>query len=216
MKQYHKIDSLFKRDTDGKMLFGEYSCPEFEYLKDNVWWYTEKVDGTNIRIMYQPEVPALGGEKMVPWISLGGKTDAAQIPAKLVEKLRNLFPVEKFEGFGEPMCLYGEGYGAGIQKGGGNYIKDGVDFILFDVKIGDWWLKRDSVEDIAKTLSIPVVPIIGGGSLFRMEKLCQEGFKSQWGDFIAEGIVARPDVELQKRGGERVITKLKHKDYNGV
>ena len=31
--------------------------------------------------------------------------------------------------------LYGEGYGAKIQKGGGNYRAD-QDFVLFDVRVG--------------------------------------------------------------------------------
>jgi hypothetical protein len=46
-----------------------------------------------------------------------------------------------------------------------------------------------------------------------MEKYCEEGFKSHWGDFIAEGIVARPKVELKTRAGHRIITKLKYKDF---
>ena len=48
MTQYHKIQSVFKRDPNTKfktLLEGEYSIPEFEYLKDNEWVFTEKVDG---------------------------------------------------------------------------------------------------------------------------------------------------------------------------
>jgi len=212
MNQYHKINSLYKRSRDGKkMLFGEYSQEEFAYLADNRWVFTEKVDGTNIRIMWD----AIG-------VRFGGKTDNAQIPATLVAKLIELFPDEKlhevFPYEGEPMkvCLYGEGYGAKIQAGGGNYNPKGVDFVLFDVKIGEWWLKREDVEDVAKKLGIEVVPIVGVGQLWVMEKYCEEGFKSQWGDFIAEGIVARPLVELRDRAGHRIITKLKHKDYQDV
>jgi len=40
-----------------------------------------------------------------------------------------------------------------IQKGGGNYIADGVDFVLFDVWINGIWLERENVEDIAEKLS---------------------------------------------------------------
>lgn len=216
MNQYHKIQSLYKRDEKGKMLFGQYSLPEFEYLRDNTWVFTEKVDGTNIRVMYS------GGE-----LSFGGKTDNAQIPANLVNKLRELFKVESFyelfqaieidDSWEYPnVCLYGEGYGAKIQKGGGNYIPGGVNFVLFDVKIGDWWLKREDVENIAHKLSISVVPILGEGTLDELRHRCEEGFKSQWGDFIAEGIVARPKIELKDRAGNRIITKLKHKDFKDV
>lgn len=216
MEQYHKIQSLFKRDQKGKMLFDKYSLPEFEYLKNNLWEFTEKVDGTNIRIMYS------NGE-----LSFGGKTDNAQIPTKLVNRLNELFKVQYFyslfqaieqdDGWEYPeVCLYGEGYGAKIQAGGGNYNPTGVSFVLFDVKIGGWWLKREDVEDIAKKLGIEVVPIIGVGDLATMELFCREGFKSQWGDFIAEGIVARPTVELRDRAGHRIITKLKYKDFKDV
>lgn len=217
MQTYHKINTIYKRTTDGKkLLVGEYSQDEFEYLKNNIWVFTEKVDGTNIRVKYDPAVPALGGEQVIPWVSFGGKTDNAQIPSFLVDRLRNLFPVEKFEGYDCPMCLYGEGYGAKIQKGGGNYLTDAVDFVLFDVKIGDWWLQREDIDEIADKLDLVTVPIIGYGTLGDMEGLCRQGFKSQWGDFIAEGIVARPAVELKTRSGNRIITKLKYKDFNDV
>jgi len=220
MEQYHKINSIYKRTPDGKkMLFGEYSQPEFEYLKDNTWVFTEKVDGTNIRVIYKG-IEAFGDD-----LVFGGKTDNAQIPATLMNKLNEIFWIDKFrdtfpsdnnEGPEErKICLYGEGFGAKIQNGG-CYIPDGVDFVLFDVKVGEWWLKREDVEDIAAKLGIQVVPIIGEGSLPFMESHCRAGFKSQWGDFIAEGIVARPKVELRDRAGHRIITKLKHKDFKDV
>ena len=40
------------------------------------------------------------------------------------------------------------------------------------------------------------------------------GKQEYWGDFIAEGIVARPKVTLFTRKGERLITKIKHRDFN--
>jgi hypothetical protein len=39
------------------------------------------------------------------------------------------------------------------------------------------------------------------------------GIKSTWGEFQAEGIVARPATELISRGGHRVITKIKCRDF---
>jgi len=112
--------------------------------------------------------------------------------------------------------LYGEGYGPKIQKGGGNYRQD-QDFVLFDIKIGDWWLQRTDVEDIARKLNIDIVPIIGIGTLPDMVQKVRNGFNSAWSTtkltFKAEGIVARPEVELKTRSGHRVITKIKHKDF---
>jgi len=43
--------------------------------------------------------------------------------------------------------------------------------------------------------------------------MTKKGFKSQWGDFIAEGIVARPKTEMRTRRGERIITKVKYIDF---
>lgn len=211
MQTYHKIQTVFKRNPETKfrtLLDGEYSMPEFEYLKDNIWTLTEKVDGTNIRIMFD-------GEN----ITFGGKTDNAQIPSFLINKLNELFltmkPKEVFrEIFEGDACLYGEGYGAKIQKGGGNY-RQGQGFVLFDVKIGDWWLQRKDVEDVASQFGLDVVPILGSGTLSDMVSLVKGGFTSTWGFFKAEGIVARPKVELFARNGERIITKLKHKDFHG-
>lgn len=219
MKQYHKINTIFKRDmaNGAKIIIGEYSEPEFEYLKDNVWVFDEKVDGTNIRVMYTGA-----------GVSFGGKSDNAQMPVFLMYKLQELFEgtakkqifkelFEKPNAEGEieepQVCLYGEGYGAKIQKGGGNYIKDGVDFVLFDVKIGDWYLKREDVEEIGKAFGIKVVPVIGEGTLDDMVEIVKKGFNSKWGEFPAEGIVARPKTELKTRSGQRIITKLKFKDF---
>jgi ATP-dependent RNA circularization protein (DNA/RNA ligase family) len=215
MNQYHKIQTIFKRDmtNNGKIIEDDYSLPEFEYLKDNKWVFTEKVDGTNVRVMWN-------GEGVV----FGGKTDEAQMPVFLLYKLQELFEgiakkelfKSKFQKDGVPfgdVCLYGEGYGAKIQKGGGNYIPDGVDFVLFDVKIGDWWLQREDVEDIAKHFGIKIVPIIGEGTLLEVVEKTRQGFKSLWGDFLAEGIVLRPKTELKTRRGERIITKIKHRDF---
>ena len=212
MNTYHKIQSLYKRDPETNyktLLEGEYSLPEFEYLKDNIWEYSEKVDGTNVRTMFDGEA-----------IKFGGKTDKAQMQVSLLNALNDMFLPkidtfkEMFPGLAEEdvnVCLYGEGYGPKINKGG-KYRKD-HSFVLFDVKVGSWWLKRDDVEGIAKNLGIDVVPIIGKGTLDIMAEMVRKGFLSQWGDFVAEGIVARPEVELKARNGGRIITKLKHKDF---
>lgn len=207
MKEYHKIQTVYLRDPETKfktLLAGWFALQEFEYLQNNEWIFTEKVDGTNIRIMFD------GKE-----LNFGGKTDNAQIPSFLVNRLNDVFrPLEsKFaEMFADGACLYGEGYGAKIQKGGGNYRQD-QDFVLFDVKIGDWWLQRTDVEDIAGKLGIDIVPIIGKGTLHEMIEKTKIGFNSQWGEFAAEGIVARPATELKTRAGGRIITKIKHKDF---
>ena len=108
--------------------------------------------------------------------------------------------------------LYGEGYGAKIQKGGGNY-RANQDFVLFDVRVGPWWLQRVDVEDVATKLDIEVVPVIGEGTLHDAVALAKAGIVSTWGGFEAEGIVARPKTELMTRSGHRLIAKIKCRDF---
>lgn len=213
MKQYHKIQTVYSRDPETKyktLLEGKWACDEFEYLRNNMWLFTEKVDGTNIRVMYDPAATTAAG-----FITFGGKTDKASIPAKLIMKLYDLFhPQTKWFAaeFDTAVCLYGEGFGPGIQKGGGNYGAE-QDFVLFDVRVGEWWLRQRDVEDIAKKLGIQIVPDMGQGTLFDFVERVRGGIKSAWGDFAAEGLVARPSCEMFARNGQRIITKLKCRDF---
>ena len=206
MKEYHKIVTVFERDPNNKfktLIDGKWAEPEFEYLKLNDWVWTEKVDGTNIRIMWD-------GERVV----FGGKTDSAQLYAPLVERLQTLFYAGAMSKiFEHPACLYGEGFGAKIQKCGGNYISDGVDFCLFDVLVGDNWLERSSVLDIANRLEIQIAPVVGVGNLLDAVEITKQGIVSRWGPFISEGLVMRPKLEMKNRRGHRIITKVKHSDF---
>lgn len=205
MEKYHKINSLFKRDEKGKFIFDQFSTPEFEYLYENEWIGTEKIDGTNIRIY-------IASNHVV---RIEGRTDNAQVPPFLMDRLldiTNKLPFE--EAFaGQEAMLFGEGYGAKIQKGGGLYIPDGVDFILFDVKIGDWWMKREAVDEIAEKLGIKSVPVVFRGTLPEAIDFVKPGFDSTIGTAKAEGLVLTPKVDLFTRRGDRVITKLKTKDF---
>lgn len=208
MRKYHKIKTVLLRDPENNyktLIDGEFATPELNYLRTNEWIFTEKVDGTNIRVMWDH------GQAV---IRLRGKTDKAEIPGFLLDRLQDIFSVEQFsELYPETsICLYGEGYGAKIQKGGGNYRQD-QGFVLFDVRIGGWWLQTHNIADVALKLKIEIIPIIGEGTLYDMIRLAQRGFKSKWGDFVAEGIVARPRCEMMTRNGSRIITKVKHKDF---
>ena len=51
MEQYPKINTLYKRDGNNKIIIGDFSEQEFEYLKDLKFEATEKIDGTNISIV---------------------------------------------------------------------------------------------------------------------------------------------------------------------
>lgn len=205
---YHKIQTMWKRDPATKhktLLHGEWSLPEFEYLAEMPWAFTEKVDGTNVRILTS-EHGAM----------IGGRTEHAQLHAGLVQHCSEVADRAREAGVID-LYLMGEGYGAKIQ-GGGDYRKD-QGFILFDVATPEGiYLERHNVEDIAAKIGVPVVPIVEVGTLWdayytlsdsELAPLSQVSEEAQ----VMEGFVMRPTTELRTRRGERVITKLKVKDF---
>ena len=111
-QKYHKIQTIYKRDPETKyktLLEGEFSLPEFEYLANNEWEYTEKVDGTNIRV----DITENG-------ITIGGRTDNAETPPFLLDAINELLDNDNSNhlahSIGGDVSLYGEGYGPKIQK----------------------------------------------------------------------------------------------------
>lgn len=219
MAEYQKIQTLFKRDERNIIIPDQFTYPEFEVLKDLKWECTEKIDGTNIRI----ELESSGNPEDGIIMSFKGRTDKAVIPEHLLTKLNWLFDRERLmevlnitdETQDCDITLYGEGYGAKIQKGG-NYISNDVNFILFDVKIGKWWLDRESIKDIADKLGINAVPLMGYMTIPEAIEYVKKGFKSTIAenkDYDAEGLVLKTPCGLLKRDGERLITKIKTVDF---
>ena len=206
--EYTKIPNIFKRETFGKnkLIEGEYSSPELSYLKDCLWGFTEKIDGTNIRIVWD-------GYR----VKFLGRTDKAQIPAHLLAKLEELFGGESKEElfeqtFGKKeVILFGEGYGEKIQKGGGLYGP--VNFRLFDVYIDGFWLVQEAVDGIAETFSIETAPFLFRGRLEDGVQFIKSHPKSTLRDAEMEGIVGRPMVQMFSRTGERIMVKIKCRDF---
>lgn len=209
MELYHKIETIYNRNIDGnkKLMEGDFRSETVKFLKDVVWQFTEKIDGTNIRIMWD-------GHK----VTYGGRTERASIPAHLMNKLIELFGSDETEQvfeqlFGEKnVILFGEGYGAKIQGVGSLYRSD-VSFILFDVMVSGVYLPREAMEGIAKSLGIEVVPIIMEGTLDDGVAFVKKNPMSTIGSAPMEGLVARPKVELQSRHRERIIVKIKARDF---
>lgn len=112
--------------------------------------------------------------------------------------------------------IYGEGYGEGIQSGGW-YIKSGNEFIVFDVKVNDIYLKTDARDEIAQKLGAPIVPLIGYFTIDEAIDFVRKGFRSQVAQNpdakMAEGLVLRTDLGLRNRMGKRLIVKVKYEDF---
>lgn len=214
---YTKINTLYMRDTKGKTILGEFSRPEFKYLYDVLWLAFEKVDGTNLSCYWD------GHD-----IQYHGKTENYAFPPQLLAKMQELLPMEKLakvfplkydeNGNEIPFIvkIYGEGYGDKIQKHGNRYIKNDVNFTVFDIKINDFWLEWDSVVDICNKLEISHVVPFGELTLREAEKMVKKGFKSPISEdkeLFSEGLVLRPLVQFFNRKGERVMVKIKTCDY---
>lgn len=251
MAEYHKINAPFMRDKKTHQLIeGEWCDPALEYLANNQWEFTEKVDGTNMRVNFRLGGP---GTEDFAHVKIDGKTDNAQIPPKLMEEMNRIFGgngqnISVWPGMDQrypladsvlssmlerdvhSLTIYGEGYGGKIQ-GGGKYSPD-PKFVVFDIKVGDFWLARENVDDFCKTHGLDSVPVIGYGRLANAISIVRSGImqtglgwqrfdggsvhnrmKSAWGDFEAEGIVARPTTPLFDRAGRRIITKIKGVDF---
>lgn len=205
--KYHKIQGLYKRDPETKKFLTEFSRPEFRYLYDLEWVGYEKIDGTNIRIIYDTDVFIMG------------RGDNSQIPTGLLKKLQETFTEDLMtKTFGRPespITLYGEGVGPKIQSPGKRNSTD-FDFILFDIRIGKWWLMQDDVSKIAMSMGLKRAPKVYMGSLDGAEAAVSLGFHSKIAadpTLSAEGLILRPAVDLFARNGDRIITKIKTKDY---
>ena len=101
-------------------------------------------------------------------------------------------------------------------QSGGNYIHNGVGFIIFDVKVGDLYLLRETMEIIAKKLGAPVVPYMGQFTIDEAIDFVRNGFKSTIAenpDYDADGLVLKTPDGLMTRRGERIIFKIKTCDF---
>ena len=223
MNKYPKINSVYHRYIDGpnkgKFIIGEWADPVFEYLKDLMWVWKEQVDGTNIRVQYHGNMPLSSAgmkEYGFPIVDVKGKTDKTQRIEPLYSIVEKMFPPGWFQEHFDPgvdVCLYGEGYGAGINKGG-KYRPD-QSFVLFDIKIGHWWLKNDAIADIARAGNIEHIPAAYQFTLTEaINKIKGDMFmRSAWGVFAMEGLVGQPIIPLNIRNGQRVVVKIKTKDF---
>ncbi len=239
MQDYHKIDSVFLRDPANRMktfLMGQWTRKEFGYLQNLNWIWEEKLDGTNVRVRFNPPSGCLIPGEIV----YGGRDKDSQMPTHLYHALHQSFSVDKFlrafevardkeTGDWPEVTLYGEGCGEKIQKGGHGYGKTG--FILFDVTVGQTteiphpeltattkhtkriWLERANVRSVAEKMGIRVAPVVGQGTLNEAIEFVKSGPISSYGDFQMEGIVARLEHDLFDRMGKRLITKIKYRDF---
>lgn len=178
--------------------------PIVGYLSNNLWHYKRKLDGENMRVQWD-------GEQAL-W---NGKSDKFVCGAQLTEYMNVTFLEEIFEerfGRDKKVILFGEHMGEGVQ--GNELGLKGHHFVLYDVNINSIWLKPKDIVEVAVYFGIKTCydyghsPEMSEMNLCAIIKQVADGVFSGW-----EGVVATPVVECRGQKGERVICKIKNRDY---
>src|ERR1700721_1360342 len=115
MSEYHKIETLYERDEKTFRLKAEMLLKNPVYGVIKTWEWTEKIDGTNIRVIWSPFIAQCGhvlpakdsnfcpvcGSKverlLAGKVTFGGKSDNAQIHADLIKWLYENVNVEELK-----------------------------------------------------------------------------------------------------------------------
>lgn len=212
MLEYPKVESLFRRDEKTGKVNGEIRRREFDLVTH--WVVSEKIHGQNVRIQWDNDNERViyGSRKQVGPDSL---------PKDLIAFLDSKFTVEKMkEAFGNnPVVLFGEGYGPGIN-GGGNLAKQ-KQFALFDVWMKEkFWLEPDQLEGFGEFFGIETAPVLKGLlTLQEIIPMVRKGFnstvalKNTGETVIAEGVVCRTYPQMFMKDGSRLQFKLKTEDF---
>jgi len=208
MKEYHKIETLFKFSQEHKkFIYGKFYNENVELLKDNLWVFTEKIDGTNLRIYWN-------GHSMV----IGGRTDRSEFTVEqakwLSENLSSednqyLFEQKFME---KEVTVYGELYGNGIQNGGLYTNGKGLGFKVFDIEIDGVFLKFHDMEKLSIELGFDSVPLAMVGTIQGAIDYCMKFDKSLFSNAKLEGLVGKPVGDFRDRLGKRIVVKIKKRD----
>jgi len=212
MTEYEKINTLWKREevrgkNIGKVIEGEYTKEEYELI--DRWEVTEKIDGQCITILITKDDIKIYGKSEKTEFNKSHIPLLAYINNKITGNVVNsIFDFDK----ASIITLYGEGYGAKIQKGGGNY-SDEQKFILFDINIDGIWLESEKVKEFADLMNLDMVPMLGIMTKAEVVEYVKSNKHSTFGDFPMEGVVCRSKPLLLDRMGRRLTFKLKARDF---
>lgn len=204
--EYPKINTIWKRDANHKIIEGDYSCPEFAAI--DKWEVQEKIDGTNIRI-YVSHVDN-------NHVTVKGRTDKADVNNKIIDFVQAKKLDEKLIALkSNQIILYGEGFGAGIQSGG-IYRKD-IAFILFDAYMNGRWSTRAEVLTLAQLFEFETpfdFGLLTTKQIIELVKMKPFGGYGKC-DYEIEGVIARsePLMRFNDRSANPIVWKLKVRDF---
>lgn len=233
--EYPKTYNPHKRN--GKYMVEDvWTSDELKYLSNIPFHWTEKLDGTNLRVIYTP---------VLQTVEVRGRTDNAQLHPDLIANTLKLFDIDLLNtlNFTSQVIFFGEGVGPGIQKNGAKYSNEKT-FVGFDIYITPtysklnftdaetgiettyvpenemntkgFWLKPFDMNDVYRALNIPTAPVLA--SEFTVNEAISYVRTQPYGfmknqDYVMEGLIGIPLQQLFNRYGERLKVKIKCEDY---
>ena len=212
--KYAKFSSPFKKDEKFKNMMDEN-----QYLPEGRWIKTEKIDGTNIRIILtkpddinKREI-LIGSRKLI----LNPDDKSSNIYYDCLKEVNLNKLNEYFDDINSTIIIYGEGYGAGIQKGGKYSSKK--NFRIFDIRIGEAYQDYEYIKKVCIDNQLNIVPVLGVvryidyTSCVNDLKQFKETLLKEGSGGKPEGIVYKFEPVLLNKYKERLIFKIKFKDF---
>jgi hypothetical protein len=211
---YTKYSSPFKKD-EKFMNTTELS----QKLPKGRWIKTEKVDGTNIRIILDTQDENrernfyIGSRKLI----LNQNDKSSNQFFDCLNDINIFKLIEYFKDVKQTIIIYGEGYGAGVQKGG--IYSPKKNFRVFDIRIGNAYQDWEYIEKVCIDNQLNIVPVIGECEELNYEE-CIKSLNEFQNTLINEGDGGKPEGVVYKfepvllnKYGERLIFKVKFKDF---
>lgn len=203
-KPYHKIDSLWVFDnTKKEFIKGSFRNEAVELLKNCLWTFTEKIHGTNLRVMWDGYS-----------VTVGGRSEKSQFSKRQQEFINKVFLTKDIELvfeqlFGEKeVVVYGEMFGYDINEYAKLYSEE-YDFRVFDVLVGNVYLQHRDIYKVATALGFKVAPIALCGTIDQAIEYVKATELSTFSMAPIEGVVGVPAGGFFDRVGKRVIVKIK-------
>lgn len=167
---------------------------------------SEKIDGTSVGLKWD-------GER----ISFVGHTEKSQFAPHYLEYLNNRFGTKEFESCIEeifedkPVTLYGEGISKDYNV---HYGYPDGEFIFYDVQLANGkFMNRKALGDIAEKLGLKM-PYTECFTIQQAIDFVKQRPMSKLDPSVRmEGLVLRPLIELYTNNDERIICKVKVKDF---
>lgn len=185
---------------------------------------TEKIHGTNFRAGWVPFAATNWRQRLLKLLRLAPKwqfvygSHYTQLSDKLLyngyyEKNVYAEMVKKYSletCLPKGMVVYGEIYGAGIQKGYDYGLKDSRDLVVFDIKQMDKYADYEVFKIITEIKELPTPPVLYRGPFngLNLDEIVKGNSVLAPTQKVREGVVVKPLIEgdLLPRKGAKVIS----------